>query len=127
MKYLLDINVLIAAGHTGHKEHARAMRWLASVKGEELLTSSITELGFVRISAATGLQPSVAAARSAIARWNKAAKARLVADTLGAAHLPDWADAPARTTDGHLMALASCHGATLATMDSGTPGALLLP
>ena len=57
MKYLLGVNVLLAACHTGHREQARAMRWLAGVKGEELLTAPFTELGFVRIAAASGVQP----------------------------------------------------------------------
>lgn len=127
MKYLLDVNVLLAACHTGHREHSRAMRWLADVKGEELLTAPITELGFVRIAAASGMQPDVPAARAALARWTKAAKTRLVADDLGAARLPDWADTPAKTTDGHLAELARAHGAQLATMDTGIPAALLLP
>ncbi len=127
MKVLLDVNILLAACHTGHKEHARALRWLASIKGAEILTTPITELGFVRIAAASGMQPDVAAAQAALTRWLKAAKARLAADEIAAARLPAWADTPAKTTDGHLVEVARAHGAQLATMDTGIPGALLLP
>lgn len=127
MRYLLDINILLAANHTGHKEHARAMRWLASVRGAEFLTTPITELGFVRIAAASGLQPGVLAARKTLARWTKAAGARLVPDLLGADRLPDWADAPGKTTDGHLVEIAREHHAQLATMDTGITDALLIP
>jgi predicted nucleic acid-binding protein len=34
---------------------------------------------------------------------------------------------PDQTTDGHLLQLASLYGATFATLDSGIPGALLIP
>ncbi len=127
MRYLLDINILLAANHTGHRDHARAMRWLASVRGAEFLTTPITELGFVRIAAASGLQPSVVAARKTLARWTKAAGAELIPDSLGADRLPTWADTPAKTTDGHLVEVARAHDAKLATMDTGIADALLIP
>ncbi|MEY2879469.1 MAG: hypothetical protein RLZZ15_1849, partial [Verrucomicrobiota bacterium] len=41
--------------------------------------------------------------------------------------LPAWVQTPAQTTDGHLLALAARHGAKLATLDTGIPGALLIP
>ena len=127
MKYLLDVNVLIAACHTGHKQNQRALRWLAGVRGDELLTTPITELGFVRIAAAAGMQPGITAARSALMRWKRAAKARLVGDDIGTDRLPAWVNAPAQTTDGHLLEVATTHGAKLATMDTGIPGAALIP
>ena len=40
--------------------------------------------------------------------------------------LPAWVQTPAQTTDGHLLALAAKHGAKLATLDTGIPGALLI-
>ena len=41
--------------------------------------------------------------------------------------LPAWVQTPAKTTDGHLLALAAKHDAKLATLDTGIPGALLIP
>jgi predicted nucleic acid-binding protein len=34
---------------------------------------------------------------------------------------------PNKLTDGHLLELARHHGAKLATLDTGIPGALLIP
>ena len=40
--------------------------------------------------------------------------------------LPAWVQTPAQTTDGHLLAVAAKHGAKLAPLDTGMPGARLV-
>lgn len=126
MRFLLDVNVLAAACHTGHTRHERVRHWFASLRDAEFLTSPVTELGFVRVSVHSSMQPGVAAAIAALERWKKATKAQLVADNLGVVRLPTWVDTGAKTTDGHLVELAKAHGAKLATLDTQIPGALLL-
>src|SRR5215470_12855025 len=52
MKYLLDVNSLLALGVLHHEFHPRVAAWLerlASNGVPELATCSITELGFVRV------------------------------------------------------------------------------
>lgn len=52
MRYLLDVNALIALGITRHEFRDRVRDWVASLSANgtpELATCSITELGFVRI------------------------------------------------------------------------------
>ena len=52
MRYLLDVNALVSLGVIEHQFHNRVAGWIDRVKGSggiELLTCSITELGFVRI------------------------------------------------------------------------------
>jgi uncharacterized protein len=54
VKYLLDVNVLIALGFLQHEFHQRVAGWvrrLASQGIPELATCPITELGFVRVLA----------------------------------------------------------------------------
>ena len=51
MKYLLDVNALIAPCIAQHQFHSRVATWINSQRGAEFLTSSITEIGFVRIAA----------------------------------------------------------------------------
>jgi len=41
--------------------------------------------------------------------------------------LPDWVRKPKQVTDGHLLQLAAKHGGVLVTLDSGIPGATLIP
>lgn len=111
----------------GHADHSHTLRWIAGLERPQFLTSPITELGFVRITVANALQPNVRTAITALERWKAATKAQLVPDELGTARLPTWANTAAKTTDGHLLALAQAHEAQLATLDRGLPGALLIP
>ena len=47
MKYLMDVNLLIAAIWSTHTNHQKADAW---TKDKELVTCPISELGFLRIS-----------------------------------------------------------------------------
>ncbi len=55
MKYLLDVNALIAFGVTQHQFHERVVDWIRSQRGSTFLTSSVTEIGFVRVVASVAL------------------------------------------------------------------------
>ena len=46
-KYLLDVNVLLAAIWTSHPQHAKAFAWLSA---KSILLCPLSELGFLRIS-----------------------------------------------------------------------------
>jgi predicted nucleic acid-binding protein len=128
--YLLDVNALLALGHTAHVHHGRVAAWVASLeRADALATCSITELGFVRIAPQARLCPSVTVARELLAQMRGSTRppfVRLV-DHLGADALPDWADTPGATTDGHLSALAIERACRLATLDEGIPGSFLIP
>jgi hypothetical protein len=50
-----------------------------------------------------------------------------IADAHGAAELPAWVTTGKQSTDGHLLELAKAHGAELATLDEGIPGAFRIP
>ena len=131
MKHLLDINTLIALGHTSHVHHARAAAWYRSARGATatLCTCAITELGFVRVSVQAGLQSDVPSAREALAvlKSTSAIPFELIGDSLGADRLPAFSKTPQKLTDGHLLELAREHKAQLATLDAGIPGAVVLP
>ena len=133
MKYLLDVNVLLAWGWVDHKEHRRAASWIAATKAQHevtLLTSSIPELGFVRVSVQrTGGHLSVAAAVETLAGMlgSLGRRHEFLADDLSSTKdWPAWCEAASRTTDAHLMTLAGKHGAHLLTLDACIPGAVLL-
>src|SRR5262245_61451169 len=110
MRYLLDVNALIALAHTGHSLHGRAIGWYNSVmqSASGFHTCSITELGFVRSSVATGLQRDIEAAKKALDALKSSSRIRfeLIPDDLGAAHLPGFVKKPESITDGHLVELA---------------------
>lgn len=133
MKYLLDVNALLALGVLEHTLHDRVAEWArprAAQPPLQLMTCPIVELGFVRVLAQVPQYGfTVKAAKRLLAELKASESSRLgfIADNQGAEHLPAWADAPSKTTDGHLLELAKSNGALLATLDERIPGAFLIP
>ncbi len=132
MKYLLDVNVLVAWGWVDHQDHDRVARWIKSIKksdGDLLLTSAIPELGFVRVSVQrmSGQVSPKAAGRVLSGMLHSLGAAhQFVPDDLDGSVWPTWCESASRTTDAHLLTLANGHGAKLATLDKGIPGAFLI-
>ena len=133
MKYLLDVNALVALGNEEHAQHERVARWekgLASRRVPEFVTCPITELGFVRILAQVPVYGfTVAQARELLLRLKADASVRFtfLPDDHDASRLPDWVVSSKQTTDGHLVHLAKANGAVFATLDENIPGAFLIP
>ena len=128
MRYLLDVNALIALAHTGHEFHAKASHWFLPVAATAcgFHTCSITEIGFVRVSVVTGLQPDIITAKQALDALKSSSKIRfeLISDDVGVAQLPAFVKRPQSITDGHLFELARKNSMQLATFDQGIPNAL---
>jgi uncharacterized protein len=130
MRYLLDVNGLIAYGFRRHGFHDRVGAWIRSKKGDHFLTSSITELGFVRVLGNVRTYGmDVARARTLLLdlKTNHALRFDFLADANDLNSLPLWVKTPLQVTDGHLLQLAKTNGAVLATLDKGIPGAYLIP
>ena len=132
MKYLLDVNVLVAWGWSDHADHDRVARWIGKVQksGEDmLLTSAIPQLGFVRVSVqrtAGQVSPAVAGEVLSGMLESLGRAHRFVPDDRAAFLWPRWCKAASQTTDAHLLALAKGHAAELATLDQGIPGGLII-
>jgi uncharacterized protein len=131
VKLLLDVNVLVALAYQDHAEHERVSRWYAALprEGVTLATSSICELGFVRVSVQTGLEGSVPEATDTLKGLIVSSAVPFVrlSDDQGASDLPAYVKGPKQVTDGHLLGLARKHGGQLASLDRGIPGALAIP
>jgi predicted nucleic acid-binding protein len=130
VKYLLDVNALVALGFSHHEFHDRVAAWLHAQNFPSLATCSITELGFVRVLAqvpAYGF--TVLQARTLLLRLKKSkiVTFTFLADGHDISHLPSWVKTPKRTTDGHLLELATANAAVLATLDEKIPGAYSIP
>jgi predicted nucleic acid-binding protein len=130
MRYLLDVNALIALGHTAHLLHQQALDWYrgAIETTTGIHTCSITELGFVRIAVATGLQPDIESAIGALDALKSSSKVpfELISDDVPAARLPAFVKKPQSVTDGHLLELARKNSLRLVTLDRGIPAALYI-
>ena len=130
MKYLLDVNTLVALELDNHEFHARVASWLRAQQFPDLATCSITELGFVRVLAhAPAYGFTIAQARTLLLRLKETDVLRFtfLPDDHDVSHLPAWVRTPKQITDGHLVKLASANEAMLATLDARIPGAYLIP
>jgi predicted nucleic acid-binding protein len=132
MTYLLDVNALVALGYLQHEFHPRVAAWLNShvASSRTLATSSITELGFVRVLAQTPFYGfTVTQARDLLLRLKAepVLAFTFIADDQDISSLPSWAAKPVSLTDGHLAQLAKASGAILATLDRKIPGSFVIP
>jgi uncharacterized protein len=129
MKYLFDVNALVALGFLQHEFHQRIARWV-SKSAPSIATCSITELGFVRVLAqAIPYGLTVTEARNLLLRLKSSNTLEFIflSDDRDIAHLPAWVRSHRQLTDGHLLQLAKANGLALATLDKKIPGAYLIP
>jgi len=133
VRYLLDVNALVALGFLEHEFHERVAWWLSSLgKGARyaIVTCPITELGFVRVlSQAPQYGLTVAQSRRLLTRLRgqSAVPFEFIADDHDVSRLPAWVKTARQTTDGHLAELAQAHGCLLATLDERIPSAFVIP
>jgi len=132
MRYLLDVNSLIALGAVEHEFHNPVAAWVGGLRSygrAELLTCPITELGFVRILGQTPAYKFTATtARALLLRMKENDPLfTFVADHHDISHIPTWVVQPKQVTDGHLLQLAKANEAVLATLDTAIPEAYLIP
>lgn len=127
MRYLLDVNALVAALWAAHEHHERMHRWLASRADDDaVLTCGLTEIGFIRvINAAYGV-PVPTAKAALVELRQRAGIAYLAATPSPLDALPAWAQSHKQVMDAYLVAIAEHGGAKLATLDRGIPGAKLI-
>ena len=133
MRYLLDVNSLLALAILEHEFHGRVASWVDRLGASglpELATCSITELGFVRVlGQAQQYGSSVAQARELLLKVKNSKGLRwiFISDDRDISHLHRWVRTPKQTTDGHLAELARANEAVLATLDRRIPGAFVIP
>ena len=130
MRYLLDVNVLVALADAAHAHRGRVSKWYAGLLPSDVIcTCATTELGLVRAMLNVGTQPTLASALTAFSELKNSSrlKVEFLADDLGVEVMPAYVKTARQTTDGHLLMLAAKHGARFATLEAGIPGALLIP
>lgn len=133
MKYLLDVNALIALGIKQHEHNLRVETWIAGFYTESrptFATCSITELGFVRIVSQVPAYPfTLGDARNELMQLKQSKKLSFsfIADNNDISNLPMWVKSHKQATDGHLAELAKANGAILATLDENISGSILIP
>lgn len=115
MKYLLDVNTLLALIWENHDHHARVVSWLE--KAGAVAVCPLTEIGFVRISTQPRFGASVEQARKMLADWKAFTHAGFVPCDVDI--LKTVAPRSGKnTTDFYLGGLAEAHGLKLATLEN---------
>lgn len=123
MRYLLDVNALIALKHSRSPHHQICRLWVSKHGIDSLATCALTELGFLRISMAVfGVSPTEAQKDLADLR----SKIKSFVEKAPSPTLPAWSTSAAKTTDAYLLQIAKSAGLELATFDTGIPGATLI-
>lgn len=113
MKYLLDVNVLIAGIWGDHSQYGRTQAWLAD---KAIVLCPLTELGFLRVSTnPKAINADMAKARESLERFARDGKAERITCDLPA--LDSHPRTSAAVTDCYLADLAHKHGLRLATLD----------
>jgi toxin-antitoxin system PIN domain toxin len=115
VSHLLDVNFLIACGWQSHAEHVRASRWLSRAKS--FATSSICEMGFLRVSLSPAFGARFEDAIAALEEIVQTRGHRFVRDDIRARSLPIMTSSK-DVTDAHLVYLARRHRLKLATFDA---------
>lgn len=115
MKFLLDVNALVAWEHRGSPHHTAFHAWAKKTGLRNLSTCALVELGFVRVSMQV-FGYSLAQAQEALAEM-KPHLGGFIGEA-PAPQLADWATTAAKTTDAYLVQLATTKGVRLATFDA---------
>lgn len=114
MRYLLDVNLLLACVWRSHAQHSRASAWLD--RQAVFATCPLSQLGFLRVSLSPGYRATPGDALAALDDLTSRKGSRFVADDLPADGIPT-VSSHADVTDAYLVALAKSHGFRLATLD----------
>lgn len=120
MTWLLDGNVVVALVIDSHFHHDRAHDWFATLTKDHFATCVLTQGTLLRVHMKTAVDPSAAAAWTALENLASHRNHEWWGDSL------DFRDVPHRhlqgsgqVTDAWLAELTRRRGGRLATMDSG--------
>jgi len=121
VKYLLDINALIAWEHANSSHHADFHAWAKRAGRANLWTCAHTELGFLRVSMQV-FGYSLSQAADALALLKE--RAGGFVDVAPSPRLPSWASTAVKTSDAYLTQVTRENGMRLATFDTGIKDAV---
>lgn len=123
MKYLLDVNALVAWSQQRAPHHDRFHSWASTQGLNELATCAHSELGFIRVSMQV-FGDSLAEAQTQLAAMKREAGGFV--SQAPSPKLAAWSATAGKTSDAYLTQVAAGAGLTLATFDRGIPGSVLI-
>ena len=121
MRYLLDVNALLAWEHGNSPHHVSFHAWANEVGSENLWTCALSELGFLRVSMQV-FGYSLHQASGALTVMKQSAGGFV--EVAPSPQLPAWSVNASRTSDGYLAQVARENSMRLATFDAGIKDAV---
>ena len=121
MKYLLDVNALIAWEHGNSPHHVSFHAWAKGIGRENLWTCALSELGFLQVSMQV-FGYSLHQAAGALSALKQSAGGFI--EVAPSPRLPAWSINASRTSDGYLAQIARETKMRLATFDAGIKDAV---
>ncbi len=121
MKYLLDVNALLAWEHTNSPHHAAFHAWAGRAGRANLWTCGHAELGFIRVSMQV-FSYTLSQATEALTALKRHAGGFV--EVAPSPRLPAWSSIAAKTSDAYLTQVARENRMRLATFDSGIKDAV---
>ena len=118
MKYLLDVNVLVAWHCATHPKSARLHEWRGGNQSAKLFTCAIVELGFLRVLM-QGYKYDRMQAEMALESIRKTLSGYV--EKLPQPQLANWCAKGENTTDAYLCQVAKVNGLKLLTFDARIP------
>jgi predicted nucleic acid-binding protein len=116
VKYLLDVNALLAWEHGNSPHHAAFHEWAKAVGRDNLWTCALSELDFLRVSMQVfGYNLHQASAALTVLKQNAGGFIEIAPSP----RLPVWSSNAAKTSDGYLAQIARENKMRLATFDTG--------
>lgn len=116
MRYLLDVNALLAWEHSASPHHVLFHEWARGVGRENLWTCALSELGFLRVSMQVfGYNLHQASAALTVLKQSAGGFIEIAPSP----SLPVWSSNAAKTSDGYLAQIALENEMRLATFDAG--------
>jgi predicted nucleic acid-binding protein len=120
VKFLLDVNALMAWSHPTAHGHAHFHAWAKAQGFDQLATCALSELGFLRVTMQRyGITLADAEKLLEVIRVNAGGFVECPPPKL-----PTWATSASKTSDAYLVQVAAAAGLQLATFDTGIPGAV---
>lgn len=123
MKFLLDVNALVAWHHPSAQGHAIFHAWAKAQGFRSFATCAQCELGFIRVSM-RAYRFSLDQAHMALAEMKRAMGSFVAAAP--SPKLAAWSTTAVKTSDAYLAQVAVANDMKLATFDTGVPGATLI-
>ena len=122
MKYLFDVNAVIAGVYVDHEHHGRMRTWMKEHQDEGFGVPPIAMTGCLRVLMTISGERKPSRIVSAIMEFKDFYGLTTIADQTEISDLGKWISGPKQVRDAHFLTIAKHHGIKLVTFDRNISG-----